>query len=83
MAKKRDHHRYELRKGHEIVYIGITNDPERRESEHESAPERFTKMNLVGPAVTEESARDWEQERLETYRKGHDGRLPRYNKKGG
>ena len=83
MGSKRDYYRYELRNGHKIVYIGITNDPERRETEHENASEDFTSMNVIRPVVTEDSARGWEQQRLETYRQGHNGQLPPYNERGG
>lgn len=83
MAKTRDTYRYELRDGRKIVDIGITDDPERREQQHRSEGHCFGNMTLVGPRVTEDSARDWEQDRLETYRSGHQGRLPRYNKIGG
>jgi len=77
--RSRDHYRYELRDGREIVYIGITTDPARRETEHTSDGRRFTSMNIVGTAVTKESAEQWEKERLEQYRKNHQGRNPRYN----
>lgn len=31
---KRDTFKYELTKGNRVVYVGITNNPERREAEH-------------------------------------------------
>lgn len=34
MAKKQDTVTYELKKGNEVLYVGTTNDPERREQEH-------------------------------------------------
>ena len=76
---KRNHHRYELRDHRKIVYIGITDDSERREREHEADGKRFSSMNEVGPAVTQASAEKWEEHRLEQYRKSHGGRNPRYN----
>ena len=78
--KARDTHRYELRDGRKIVGFGISDDPERRAEEHSRDRKRFTSMNVVGPAVTRESAETWEEKRLEAYRKGHSGRNPRYNK---
>jgi len=80
MTKKRDHYRYELRDNRKFVYAGITDDPSRREMEHESERKRFTSMHVVGPAVTKESAEQWEEERLEQYRRSHGGKNPRYNK---
>lgn len=80
MAKKRDYYRYELRDRRKIVYVGITDDPVRREAEHKSQGKHFTKMNTVGPAVTKNSAEQWEEGRLEQYRRSHGGKNPRYNK---
>lgn len=80
MTKKRDYYRYELKQGNKIVYVGISNAPSRREAEHASDDKKFSNMKIVGPAVTEESARKWEQERLEQYRQAHGGGNPKYNK---
>lgn len=80
MPKKRDHYRYELRDRGKLVYVGITDDAERREGEHQDQGKRFTSMNVVGPTVTADSAERWEEERLEKYRRSHGGRNPRYNK---
>ncbi len=79
---KRDNHRYELRDKGKIVYVGITDDPDRRQGEHKNEGKRFTSMNVVGPAVTQGSAEKWEEERLQKYRKSHSGKNPRYNKTG-
>lgn len=76
----RDHYRYELRDRRKKVYIGITKDPERRMAEHLNEGKSFSKMVLVGPRVTENSARDWEQSSLDSFRRGHGGRNPRHNK---
>ena len=82
MRRRRDHYRHELRDGRKIVGIGITNDPERRAAEHRNEGHRFSSMNVAGPAVTQETAEKWEEQRLESYRPGHGGKLPRYNKRG-
>jgi len=79
MASRRDYYRYELREGRRVVYVGITNDPERREQEHRSEGKVFTSMHVIRPAVTETGAREWEQQRLETYRTNHGGKDPKYN----
>lgn len=75
----RNNYRYELRDGHKLVYVGITDDPERREQEHREERQRFGSMNVVGPSVTRQSAEQWEEERLEQYRGTHGGKNPRYN----
>jgi len=80
MARKRDHYRYYLKKGRKILYIGITNDPERREEQHRKEGKNFTHMHIVGPSVTKESAEKWEEETLKKYRQQHNGNNPRYNK---
>ena len=80
MAKKRNYYRYELRDRRRIVYVGITDDPARREDEHRLEGKHFTSMNLIKPAVTKESAERWEEERLEQYRRSHGGKNPKYNK---
>ncbi len=79
MPKKRDTYRYELRKKRKLVYVGITNDPERREAEHRAEGNDFTSINVVRPPVTRESAERWEEQRLKTFLENQ-GRLPRYNK---
>ncbi len=79
MPKRRNYHRYELRQGHQIVYAGITNDPERREEEHREEGKRFSGMSTVGPAVTKATAERWEEERLEAFRNTHRGQNPKYN----
>ena len=48
---KRDTYKYELTKGNRVVYVGITNDPERREAEHHQDKD-FDKMKIVGNAST-------------------------------
>ena len=79
MPKPRNHYRYELRDKGKIVYVGETNNPERRKEEHKDEGKRFGSMKVVGPAVTSVSAEDWEEERLEQYRRSHGGKNPRYN----
>ena len=80
MVKKREHYRYELKDGRKIVYIGITSSPDRRETQHKKQRKRFSHMRVVGPRVTRKAAERWEESSLETYRKNHQGRNPRYNR---
>jgi|GEM_PF-680046 len=79
---KRDTYRYELKDGRNVVYRGITKDPDKRFDEHRQ-DKRFTDMWIVGPAVSEKTARKWERQSLQSYRRSHRGKFPKYNKIGG
>lgn len=76
----RNHYRYELKQGYNVVYFGITKNPEFREMQHAHDGKRFSKMNVVGPVVTKETAERWEELRLAGYRRSHGGKNPLYNK---
>lgn len=80
MGNKRNHVRYELVQGREVVYRGITTDPRRREAEHRQQGKRFDQLRSIGPRVTEATAQRWERGALESYRKNHGGKNPKYNK---
>lgn len=75
----RNTEKYLLRKGNEIVYIGISYDSVERAQQHQ-ADKEFTRVEKVGIKTTREAAEKWERERLATYRKNHGGRNPKYNK---
>ena len=70
---------YQLKQGNQVVYIGITNDPARREKQHRKSGKEFDQMELVSQYMTAEEAQKKEQEMLEKYRKGHGGKNPKYN----
>jgi len=74
----RDTYKYELWNGRVLVYVGTTNDPTRRHYEH-SRNKTFTRMKLIGNRTTKQAAKEWERERLATYRKNHKGENPEYN----
>jgi predicted GIY-YIG superfamily endonuclease len=80
IVTSRNSHRYILRDGRETVQFGITNGAVDRAQEHLRDGKRFTTMTVVGPAVTRDTALDWERARIETYQRTHDCRRPRYNK---
>jgi hypothetical protein len=75
----RDTFRYILKDGRKGVQFGITNNPPVRCSQHVAAGKQFSVMEIVGPAVTRVSAREWEYDRIETHRTLR-GRRPIYNK---
>lgn len=77
--RNRDTFKYELKRGREVVYVGITNNPDRRLDEHSKSKE-FTHMNIVGNRTTRDGAQRWEQDRIKTYQKSHGGKGPRFNK---
>ena len=79
MAKKRETVTYELKKGKKVVYVGTTNDPDRREQEHQNDGKSFTNMNITSRKMTDDGAKKKETERLQTYRKNQ-GQNPEYNK---
>ena len=80
MTKVYDTVTYRLYDGNEIVYIGTTNDTERREKEHKKEGKQFTKLETTSRKMTEEGAKEKEAEDLAQYRKTHEGRNPKYNK---
>lgn len=75
--EKEDTYVYKLVRGAEIVYIGITNDLERREEEH-CKDKVFDKMQvIVGPCTREEAEKvESVQLRLFSFCNNH---LPEYN----
>lgn len=80
MSKKRDTYNYNLKKGNKVVYKGTTNDLTKREQEHQADGKDFDKIEKVGKAKTSDGAKKEEAKQLETYRKNHGGKNPKYNK---
>ena len=74
----RDTYKYLLKDGNKIVYVGITNDLERRETEHRQ-DKNFATMEVVGRRCSRESAERWETNRIETYMDNHKGETPKFN----
>ena len=79
MKKIQDTVTYELKNGNKVVYVGTTNDPERRVQEHIGDGKKFSHMNVTSRRMTETGAMKKETQRLETYRKNQ-GANPKYNK---
>ena len=61
--KLRDTYRYFLKIDDEIVHVGITRDPVRREAAHQM---RFpgSRLHQVGPATTHRKALEWERQEI-------------------
>ncbi len=80
MAKKRDTVTYNLKDGRKVVYKGISNDPEKREQEHRKSGKKITGIEITSRKMTREGAKNKEANDLETYRKNHGGKNPKFNK---
>lgn len=65
MTKKRDTFTYDFKVGSKIVHSGVTNDLERRETEHQ---QRWPDGRIVkvGAAKTRDSALEWEKTKQKT-----------------
>lgn len=75
----RDTVTYELKQGNKVVYVGTTNNPDRRAKEH-AKDKSFTKMDITSRKMTVAGAKKKEADRLNTYRNNHSGVNPKYNK---
>ena len=62
-----------------VNYVGVTNNPTRRASEHSRAGKRGA-MKVETRAMSRESARRWESRKLGVYRRNHAGKNPRFNR---
>ena len=80
MAKKRGTVTYALYDRSKKVYIGTTDDPERRVREHELEGKRFSRMEVTSRRMSDDGARRKEDEQLASYRRSHGKKNPRYNK---
>jgi len=78
--KKRDTYIYQLKEGRKIVYVGITNNPNRRAIEHDNTGKEFTHVLLIRGPMSRERAEKLEKEYIQKYKRGHKGKPPRYNK---
>ena len=63
MSKPRDTYKYEFKRGNKVLHSGITNDLDRRESEHQRRPGwRDGHIRQVGRRTTREGALRWEND---------------------
>ena len=70
---------YELRRSGKVVYIGTTNNTDRREAEHRLDRKRFDELKRTSKPMTEKRAKQKEAEDLKAYRCAHRGKNPIYN----
>ena len=59
--RKRDTYLYHLKQGRKIKHTGITNDPERRQREHQSSGKRFTHIFVHPRPMSRKTARKREK----------------------
>ena len=79
MARLRDTWLYELKDGNEIIYYGISSDPDERAIQHSNAGKKFTHINVKSVALTKRSAEERERQEIQRYQRQHGGRGPKYN----
>ena len=79
MAKQRKTQTYVLYDGSKKVYIGTTDNLERREREHRGEEKQFTRIKPTSRRMTDDGAKKQEAKQLEAYRRGHSGDNPTYN----
>ncbi len=65
MTQYRNIYKYHLKRGNKIIHTGITNDLERRESEHKQKYGDGVHICQVGRRTTKEAALEWESEQRE------------------
>ena len=79
MSKPRKTRTYALYDGREKVYIGESNNLERRAQDHKKDALEFTRIVTTSIAMTKPGAQSKEADQLEAFRRSHGGRNPRYN----
>ena len=62
-----------------VLYIGITNDPDRREEEHRLYGKKFNYLKVETRPMSRDYAEEWEDQFLDSYR-DYVGRNPHYNR---
>ncbi|MCK4330622.1 hypothetical protein KAX02_12365 [candidate division WOR-3 bacterium] len=76
---KRDTYIYELKNGHEIVYYGITKNPDERFISQVNSDKIFTHMRRIRGPMFRKTAEKLEKEYIQRYQRQHGGRPPKYN----
>ncbi|MBN2747337.1 MAG: GIY-YIG nuclease family protein [Bacteroidales bacterium] len=77
---KRNTFNYNLKKRNKVVYIGITNNLDKRAGEHKLDGKDFDIIEKIGRAKTFNGASKSESKQLAIYRENHKGNNPKYNK---
>lgn len=70
---------YKLVKDGKAVYVGSTNNPTRRNSEHTRSGKKYDFLKVTSPRVSKSEAERREARNLKSYKKVT-GKKPKYNK---
>lgn len=70
---------YELKDSHEIVYYGITNNPDQRFIDHENSDKEFTHMRIIRGPMSRNRAEELEYDYIQRYQSQHGGEPPYHN----
>ena len=62
------------------VYIGESEDPQKRAEQHADEGKNFTRVEITSRPMKPENAEKRETEQLKNYRRRHRGKNPKYNK---
>ena len=71
---------YALYNGRKKVYIGEAANPEQRAEQHREEGKVFTRVDTTSRRMLKTNAREREADQLESYRRSHSGKNPKYNK---
>jgi predicted GIY-YIG superfamily endonuclease len=80
MPKKKDTRVYALKNNGKTVYIGVTNNFDRRKNEHRSDGKKFDEIIPMTNPMSRESALKREAESIKNHQKAHKGKKPKHNK---
>ncbi len=78
MEKVKNTWLYELKDGGEVVFYGLTNNPDKVAVQRANSSKRFTTLTIISLAMTQADAEKWEARRIAAYVAEH-GKPPRYN----
>ena len=62
------------------VYIGESEDPLKRAEQHADEGKKFDRVETTSRTMKIENAQNHQADQLQTYRRGHGGKNPKYNK---
>ena len=63
MGKPRNWYTYQFKRVNKVLHGGITQDPERREQEHQQNIDPKGHLKIIGIAKTKDGAEKWEEEK--------------------
>ncbi len=70
---------YALYQGRKKIYIGESENPERRAEQHRDEGKVFDRLEVTSRSINKDNAQKRQADQLETFRRGHKGQNPKYN----